>query len=566
LGIFHKFSSLVAAKRARAGRGRQAMAVFAELFQELMALQGPQKLKYMACPPLILFKPETKAEEHAREVHDGHSHHEHVRALHPAAKQGQHSAVWVILSIAMVMFTLYRFSEDGSLTEREAKDLLIGAYRAPDGAEARVSFFWFVVMLALTAATYTCRPDHVHTIDHMLIPEILALGFFFCADFIIESIRTIDQNADGMIEWHEVVEGAPRVVMNLPNRWIWMNMGMVLSATLIQTIVPVPYTMEAVVYNIGWSLALVQGVAFFLFSSVRRGQDLHDWGSTFASVMYGPALYCHTHGLALLSAVVFRKHEGAEHPPTLIKVAKALSQFDPRYILHVAAVLATLLAVNVLPPLVDHSASCARASEGEYCPPVWLQSVTKGLFAGPFTALSLSLVNLIAVRAASRCANRPVAQAPHASYESVLTWTTGCIATFCWCELMMPESGAPQWKFLSVGIGAVAHFAIAATSADVFSGRMEPTFQEAVVLTFWAATQCFQGLCVEHHAALEHVGHHDHGLSVNGLLVHLGEFGLCEFGLITTLGWVTLLTEKVVHMLPVHNKKGLRQPLLSKHH
>merc|ERR1712226_1249084 len=109
-----------------------------------------------------------------------------------------------------------------------------------------------------------------------------------------------------------------------------------------------------------------------------------------------------------------------------------------------------------------------------------------------------------------------------------------------------------------------AHVCITAFSADTFAGRLKPNVQEAVVVNFWAATQCFQGLAAEHHAASHH--HHGHGLSVHGLLNHLGEFGLCEFGLITMLAWGTYVSEVLHEVLPLKNKRGLKEPLIGKKH
>mmetsp|Transcript_88318 Transcript_88318/g.232753 ORF Transcript_88318/g.232753 Transcript_88318/m.232753 type:complete len:117 (+) Transcript_88318:2-352(+) len=62
-----------------------------------------------------------------------------------------------------------------------------------------------------------------------------------------------------------------------------------------------------------------------------------------------------------------------------------------------------------------------------------------------------------------------------------------------------------------------------------------------MAVTFWAAFQVLLGLATEHHASMCHED--ERAIPVGALLAHAGEFGLCEFGLITTLGWVTYAAE-----------------------
>lgn len=462
---------------------------------------------------------------------------------------GQHSAIWPVMCISMVLVTMYRFSEDEAVTDKGAKNLLMGGFLAPEGAQARVLSFWACVLLVLTYVTYLCRPAHVHGTSHLLIPEIVVLGVFFLADFSIELYRTVDIDGDMTLTMREIM-GSPGVVAGiLPARWLTANFCMVLSATIVQTIAPEPYTKESFIYSICWSLVLSQAVSQFLFSSNRRGGDLESW-DTFAAVIYGPSLYFYTHGIALVIAVVFHKHQGAVHPPTLVKVARVLAKADPMYMVQIAAFSAAVVAANVLPPMLDHGCES------------WLEACTKGLYAGPFTVLTLSVINAVALRVAYNVARRKVDRPPRPSYESVLVWATGCLATFIWCELAVPGKNGSLPKFAGVLLGAASHYTITGISADTFSGRMETNIMEAVIMLFWASTQCFQGLALEHHAATSHHGHG--GLSVHGLLNHLGEFGLCEFGLIATLAWATKITEEIVILPPKGGVGSLRKPLLGK--
>lgn len=463
---------------------------------------------------------------------------------------GQHSALWPVMSISMVLITMYRFSEDEALTDKGAKNLMIGALLAPEGGQARVLFFWACVLLVLTYVTYRCRPAHIHGTSHLLIPEIVVLGLFFLADFSIELYRTVDTNGDMILTLCELQASPLLVAGILPARWMMANFCMVLAATIVQTISPEPYTKESFVYSICWSLVLSQAVSQFLFSSNRRGEDLHGWDDgTFAAVIYGPSLYFYTHGMALVIAVVFHKHKGATHPPTLIKVAKVLAKADPMYVLQMVIFVAAVVAANVLPPVLDHGCES------------WLEACTKGLYAGPLTVLTQSAINAVALMVAYNVSRRKVDIPPRPSYESALVWTTGCMATFIWCELAVPGKGS-LLKFAGVLLGAASHYIITGVSADAFSERMETNIKEAVVMLFWASTQCFQGLALEHHGATSHHGHG--GLSVHGLLNHLGEFGLCEFGLIATLAWATKITEEIVTLPQKGAVGGLRKPLLGK--
>jgi len=168
----------------------------------------------------------------------------------------------------------------------------------------------------------------------------------------------------------------------------------------------------------------------------------------------------------------------------------------------------------------------------------------------------------VALGVAHNVAKRKVERPPRPSYESVLVWATGCLATFVWCELAASGRSGSLLKFAGVLLGAASHYIITGISADTFSERMETNLMEAVVMLFWASTQCIQGLMLEHRAATSHHGHG--GLSVHGLLNHLGEFGLCEFGLIATLAWATKITEEIVELPQKGGVGSLRKPLLGK--
>mmetsp|Transcript_93999 Transcript_93999/g.255160 ORF Transcript_93999/g.255160 Transcript_93999/m.255160 type:complete len:510 (+) Transcript_93999:93-1622(+) len=504
-----------------------------------------ETLKYVVCPPLVLFKPRSKAEEFGHAEHAEHHHHHH-----PAAAVGQHSAVWPLICISMVLVAMYRFSEDEAVTDKGAKNLLIGAFLAPAGAQVRVLLFWACVLLVLTYVTYLCRPAHIHGASHLLIPEIVVLGVFFLADFAIDLHRMVDTDGDGAISMPELAASPLMLAEILPARWLVANFCMVLSATIVQTISPEPYTKESFVYSICWSLILSQAVSQFLYSSMRRGEELAGWQSTFAAVIYGPSLYFYTHGIALVIAVVFHKHQGAEHPPTLIKVVNVLRKADPMYMLQIAVFGAALAAANLLPPKLDHGCES------------WLEACTKGLYAGHITMLTMSAINAVALGVAYNIVKRKVDRPPRPSYESALVWATGCLATFIWCEMFVPGRNGSLLKFTTVLLGTASHYVITGVSADTFSGRMETSMMEAVVMLFWASTQCIQGLALEHRAATSHHGHG--GLSIHGLLNHLGEFGLCEFGLIATLAWATKITEEIVHLPTKGGVGSLRKPLLGK--
>ncbi|CAK0789579.1 unnamed protein product [Prorocentrum cordatum] len=176
---------------------------------------------------------------------------------------------------------------------------------------------------------------------------------------------------------------------------------------------------------------------------MRRGEELAGWQSTFAAVIYGPSLYFYTHGIALVIAVVFHKHQGAEHPPTLIKVVNVLRKADPMYMLQIAVFGAALAAANLLPPKLDHGCES------------WLEACTKGLYAGHITMLTMSAINAVALGVAYNIVKRKVDRPPRPSYESALVWATGCLATFIWCEMFVP--GRIEWIALEVYHRAAGH-------------------------------------------------------------------------------------------------------------
>jgi len=498
----------------------------------------------------------------------------------PNPKDGRHEgsahrsvpAFRPVLAVSLVFLALFRFASDPTIGAGGNEDFVILTFQAPPGFGPLVALFWAFVLGALVLSTFFSRRPGCprKPIREIVVPEIGALLLFFIADCMLEVVRIIDDDMNFNITLEGIWRSSGPIAAMLRRRWFIANFGLLMSITIVESLAPPRGSGLAIVFDAGWLAILAQAVSLFLHHSICRRESLQRWGSTFAAALYGLSLYLFTHSVALVSAIVFRKHEGVHRPPNVSEVCRLLVQDDPlRNTLAIAGFVMALTTVAVAPALFDwdllHNHVMERGMldellewaggewghhravpESSYA--VWLQAVSLGLCSGPHATAALSLVNVVALLAALRCTLRNWGARPahaQASWEAELTIATGCLASLCWWALLFP-AGFTQvvwWQRAGRALGAFTHIMLAAFSADVFAGRQGPVWYETSAVTFWAAFQVLQGLATEHHACMCHED--GHSPAVGALLVHGGEFGLCEFGLITTLGWVTYAAEHV---------------------
>jgi len=495
-------------------------------------------LCYTLCPPLLIFKPTAEAHGHAKDAESAHS-----AAAHDEDKDDSHrySAMRPLMTVALTCLALSRFATNPILSDPNSKNLVIAAFAAPAGSEIAVSVFWAALLVFMVWASCQHLPSHVHGLDYVLIPEIVALAVFFVADTYLEAFKVLDADLNATISVEEVKQQAPWLLALLWRRWLSGNFAALLSFTITESISPQTFSLSGLVFDAGWAIVFSQGVALFLSNTLCRSAALASWahayrGSVTAALLYGFSLYYYTHGLALIAAIVFRKHEGVDHPPTVARVWRAVArQGAKEAVVRCIAFVLALLFVVVVPALVDHPLSRQPSGHGE---PHLLHAVAAGLLSGQCGCFVLSCANTLAILAAMRCYMRPQVKKVRASYEAALAWILGGLGSLAWCGVLSGEDSlnAPWWQYSAALTAFIAHIFLASFSADVFAGRQVPDWTEANIVTFWAALQLIEGLAAEHHAA---TSHHCHSMDVGALLAHLGEFGLCEFGLIITLAWIT---------------------------
>jgi len=479
-----------------------------------------------------------------------------------------------LMTISLVCLTLSRFAVDAALSEPSTKNLVVTAFVAPSGSELLVTLFWVCLLALMVYASCANRPKILHGLDFVLIPEIVALGLFFLADSYLEAFKVLDVNLDAHITMDEVKERAPWLLTLFVRRWLSGNFAVLLSFTITESISPQTFSLSGLALDAGWAILFAQAVAMFLHTTLCRSAALASWaqayrGSVSAALLYGFALYYYTHGLALIAAVVFRRHEGVPHPPTVGRVFTVVARQGLMPAVARCGIFILCLLITVLvPAIVDHPYSQAH-HHGEGHESHLLHAVSQGLLSGLCGCFVLSCINIVTVMAALRCYMRPQVHKIRSSYEAALAWGVGGLGSLAWCRLLSSEDGldAPWWQFFSALLAFTTHVCLAAFSADVFAGRQVPNWTEAITVTFWAALQCVEGLAAEHHAA---TSHHCYPMNVGALLEHLGEFGLCEFGLIVTLAWVTdnmsWLYKKYSKMPPPKYGSGsdLAHPLIAK--
>jgi len=313
-----------------------------------------------------------------------------------------------------------------------------------------------------------------------------------------------------------------------------------ISTTLRGCISPPSGTVKGAIFDVTWALIVSQLVALTLHRASTRHIDMVVQvlqKNTYLAVCCGLSALAFTHSLAMALAIVFRTHEHEHVVPTFQQTLRILSHQKA------AKVIVFCAALFLFNSLLD-----------------------PGMLEKPHEELLIMALNGVALLVYANVQMSGKRGHIHGSWESTLLLAVGSLSSLCWwAELFSSDSleNLGLQRTLCISQCAITHFAMTSLSVDTFRCRLDPSANQCLFLTFWACTMLFVGAKLEHHAACAHHDHHRHGHEVWEIMAHLGEFGLCEFGMISTAAWLTHLAQNADrwwHMQPT----GLDEPLLAK--
>uniref|UniRef100_A0A7S4PXU0 Uncharacterized protein n=1 Tax=Alexandrium monilatum TaxID=311494 RepID=A0A7S4PXU0_9DINO len=502
-------------------------------------------LSVVLFPPLGLLQPKRRSEETKHEV--GH-------------RSKEHSARCVALTFALLAHTLFRFAADPGLTKvhRDAWVPLL-TLNLPNWAEPWTYIFWYVILTAIVIASFPDRPISEREtawqrFDKMLVPEVVALFFFCGADAMLTILADVESCAQGKptlvrasgVWVHAVLDCVPRL-------WLLLNFTILISATISGCISPPAGTLRGAVFDFLWPLMVMQLTAMVMQRSVERTSLVQTMlkDDVMLATCCGLSVLFFTHSLAMSMAIVFRTHEQAHEVPTVHQL-----------LTHVITAESNRGAVSMW---------CFGAAW--YC---FNHFIDPGMMENLHEELMITVMNVVALAVAGYNLMWGKHGHAHPSLEANLVIFVGSVASLCWWgELHGPhniEESTPM-RTVVISIAAVTHMVMTFFFADVFSQKIDPPAHHCLLLTFWAGTMLFVGAKLEHHSAVEHQQHHKGGGMLEWeLLSHLGEFGLCEFGLVSTVAWITHLAansrrwwltdhRRLLHPLLEHRSE-LPEPLL----
>lgn len=280
--------------------------------------------------------------------------------------------------------------------------------------------------------------------------------------------------------------------------------------------------------------------------------------SILQAVTCGMSVLLFTHSLAMALAVVFRQHEHEHGVPTMAKLVHTLTKrrTAPRTV-KVLSFLVCLYFFNwYLTPL--------------------------GMFQDWHEELMIALLNMGAIgiflqlHVTGKRGTSHRGEHIHSSWEASLIMVVGSLGSFCWWSELFGQDAQEELdgdksfqRFCEencMRLCAVTHFCMTSLFVDVFRGRIEPSVSQCIFLTFWSGVMLVVGAKLEHWSAIEHQQHHRHGFQVWEILEHLGEFGVCEMGLISMIAWLTHLSKNWDGWLD-HGElsMSLSKPLLEDH-
>jgi len=415
----------------------------------------------------------------------------------------------------------------------------------PQNSEALIYLFWYVVFVVATLALFSYRPPRLS--QKLLVPEVVALLVLAAADTLLVVVGDHDENEFGAAIMAQGVDTVPwkpgytsGILDDLPRLWFIVNIALLISTTLRGCISPPSGTLKGAIFDVTWALVVSQLVALTLHRASTRHIDMvvHVLTqNTYLAVCCGLSALTFTHSLAMALAIVFRAHEHEHVVPTFGQTVRILSRGKVAKCILFFAVLYGFN--NLLDP---------------------------GMLQKPHEELLIIGLNTVALLVYARVQISGKRGHVHANWEATLLMAVGSLSSLCWWAELFSADALEHLglqRTFCICQCAVTHFAMTMMSVDTFRCRLNPGPNQCLFATFWACTMLFIGAKLEHHAACAHHDHHRHGHEVWEIMAHLGEFGLCEYGIISTVAWTTHLAQNAGrwwHTRPT----GLNEPLLDK--
>jgi len=469
---------------------------------------------------------------------------------HKHSEPKAHSVRGFVLAIACITLTLFRFSSEPSLFKIHRHGFVpFIMIDVDESLEVFTYIFWYIVIFALVAVSFEDRlcessKKGRKVQDKMLVPEVLALFVFLAADSALVVVTDVDRNDNGHLTMKQFEGNLAYAIFDmLPRFWLLVNFCVLISATVVCNISPPSDSLRGIVFEFLWPLIMAQLAASCIQRSASRSFVIQHVmkHNNFLATTCGMSCLFFTHSLAMSLAIVFRAHEHEHAVPSVSEIARRIGRH------------------NSIQRMVKIAGFCG----------VWLyfnSLMQEGMMEDSHEQLLILTLNCVALVAAFICP-KPMNRNHHGhpSWEATLVISAGILAMFCWwAEILGPDSleEVTPMRTMLLTVCAMTHIALTTLFADVFHERVEPPAILCLIFTFWAGSTLFVGAKREHHAAVLHERHAREHLSKWELLQHLGEFGLCEFGLISSLAWVTYLTQHADKWWGAIGQKSLQVPLL----
>jgi len=286
------------------------------------------------------------------------------------------------------------------------------------------------------------------------------------------------------------------------------------------------------VFDVVWSVLVSQLVAMLSLRSATRTRLIQHVlrHNRCLAILSGLSVLFFTHSLSMSLAIVFRAHEHHHSVPSVSQLVRTVFKWNPR----------------------------RKAKKMLFFFFGWMiviRAMERGSSINSHQELILASLNGTGLVLASRNVFSRKVGRPRQSWEASLIIFVGSIASLLWwAELFSPDSLnrlTPMRTFV-VMLSVVTHVTLTAYFADAFRKRIVPPVSHCIYFTFWAGTMLFLGAKLEHFSAIEHQRHHSEYMTGWEILRHIGEVGLCEFGLISLMAWVTHLAANAADWLEAY--------------